>query len=190
MQRSDEEIILEYLNGDKNSFTEIVNRYLKSIYNFVYRFVGDEKATEDITQEVFLKAWKNIKKFDIEKSFKTWIFSISKNTCIDYLRKRKDVPISLFDNEEGGNSIEDNLIDQELKPDEIFSLEHDKKQVQKALNELTTKQKEVIILKYVNGMSLSEVAEIIDIPADTIKSHHRRALMKLRKILSAPKSLD
>jgi len=184
MQRSDEEIIIEYLNGNKNSFTEIVNRYLKSIYNFSYRLIGNEKAAEDIAQEVFLKVWKNIKKFDLEKSFKTWIFSIAKNTCIDYLRKRKDVPISMFDSEDGGNVIEDNLVDVELKADELFALAQDKKEVEKMMTGLTISQKEVIIMKYMNEMSLSEIAEIMKIPVDTAKSHHRRALIKMKRLLN------
>jgi RNA polymerase sigma-70 factor (ECF subfamily) len=191
MQKSDQEIIIEYLEGDKNSFTEIVNRYLKLIYNFVYRLIGNEKVAEDITQEVFLKVWKSIKKFDKEKSFKTWIFSIAKNTTIDYLRKRKDVPMSLFDNDEGENFLEDNLIDIELRPDEIFALAQDKKQIDTVMKELSIVQKEVIILKYGNEMSLSEVSEIMNMPKDTVKSHHRRALIKLKKLLetreNAPK---
>ena len=59
MENSDQEIIIEYLNGNKEAFTEIVNRYLKVVYNFIYRLVGNEKTAEDITQEVFLKIWKN-----------------------------------------------------------------------------------------------------------------------------------
>jgi RNA polymerase sigma-70 factor (ECF subfamily) len=95
--------------------------------------------------------------------------------------------MSLFDNKDGGNIIEDNLRDEEPKADEIFALAQDKKQVEIIMNELTIVQKEVIILKYVNEMSLSEVAEIMDMPKDTIKSHHRRALIKMRKSLAAPK---
>ncbi len=186
--QDDKEIIINYLNGDKNAFTEIVNRYLKLIYNFTYRFIGNDKIAEDITQEVFLKAWKNIKKFDVEKSFKTWIFSIAKNTSIDYLRKRKDIPMSVFDNEEGGNIIEDNLKDGELKADEIFALSQDKKQVEKAMTELTIAQKEVIILRYVNEMSFMEIAEIMDIPVDTAKSHNRRALIKMKKSMERIKN--
>jgi RNA polymerase sigma-70 factor, ECF subfamily len=189
MKKSDEEIIIDYLNGDRDAFNEIVNRYLKAIYNFTYRFVRDEKTAEDITQETFLKTWKNLKKFKMKKSFKTWIFSIAKNTSIDHLRKRKDVQISAFDNEEGGNFIEDNLKDVELKPDEIFALSQDKKQIEKIISELSIVQKQVIILKYTNEMPLSEIAEIMDIPIDTAKSHHRRALLRMRKLLSAPKLL-
>ena len=69
MQKNDEEIIVDYLNGDKVAFTEIVNRYLKPIYNFSYRLIGNEKVSEDITQEVFLKAWKNIKRFRRESGY-------------------------------------------------------------------------------------------------------------------------
>ena len=184
MQKNDEEIIIDYLNGDKEAFTEIVNRYLKSIYNFAYRLVGNEKNAEDISQEVFLKVWKNIKKFDTEKSFKTWIFSIAKNASIDYLRKRKDIPMSVFENEDGGNAVADNLKDEELKADELFILAQNKKQVEKAVDELTLIQKEVIIFKYVNDMSLTEIAEIMNIPENTAKSHHRRALMKMKDILN------
>ncbi len=190
MNKSDIEIIIKYLNGDKNSFTEIVNRYLKVIYNFIYRFVGNEKIAEDITQETFLKAWKNLKKFDATKSFKTWVFSIAKNTAIDYLRKKKDIPISMFDNDNGENIIEDTLTDEELKADEVYIMAENKKQVENVLTKLTPIQKEVVILKYVSELSLSEVSEIMNIPRETVKSHHRRALIKMKKLLEekhAPK---
>ena len=185
--QSDEEIIISYLNGDKDAFTEVVNRYLKLIYNFTYRLVGNEKSAEDISQEVFLKAWKNLKKFDTEKSFKTWLFSIAKNSCIDYLRKRKDVSLSTFDSENGGNIIEDNLIDMELMADETFARKQDDEQLDIAMGTLSVIQKEVIILKYVNEMSLSETAEILGMSTDTVKSHHRRALIRLKRHLGAPK---
>jgi RNA polymerase sigma-70 factor (ECF subfamily) len=153
--------------------------------NFVYRLTGNQKEADDISQDVFLKTWKNIKKFDTKKSFRTWIFSIARNTAIDYLRKRKDVPISLFDSDDGGNVIEDTLMDKELKADEVFTLSENKIHIEKIMNELTIVQKQVILLKYMNEMSLSEVAEVMKIPLDTTKSHHRRAIIKLRK--HAPK---
>jgi RNA polymerase sigma-70 factor (ECF subfamily) len=187
MNRTDEQLVKDYLDGDKNVFTEIVDRYLKSIYNFSYRLIGNEKEAEDVSQEVFLKVWKNIKKFDTEKSFKTWIFSITRNASIDYLRKRRDVLLSVFDNENGTNFIEDSLIDEEPKADEIFSLAQNKKQIEVTMNELSIIQKEIIILKYVNEMSLSEIANIMNMPVNTTKSHHRRALIKLKELINAPK---
>ena len=72
----------------------------------VYKNVGNQSEAEDITQEVFVKIWKNIKKFDQNRSFKPWIFQIAKNTSIDFLRKKKSIPFSKFENEEGGNPAE------------------------------------------------------------------------------------
>ncbi|MBI4159946.1 sigma-70 family RNA polymerase sigma factor [Candidatus Wolfebacteria bacterium] len=67
----------------------LIRRYLKPIYGFTYRYVGAGQDTEDVTQETFVKVWRNLKKFDQNKSFKTWIFSIAKNTAIDFLKKKK-----------------------------------------------------------------------------------------------------
>lgn len=189
MEKTDEQLVEDYLLDDKSSFDEIVNRYIKMIYNFVYRLSGNEKEAEDITQEVFLKVWKNLKKFDREKSFKTWIFSIAKNTAIDYLRKKKDIPISFFDDEDGENFLENTLIDNEPLADKKIDIEYNKKEIEKVMQDLTMIQREVIILKYLNEMSLSEVAEILNISKDTVKSHHRRALIKMKKKLGscAPK---
>ena len=187
MKRDDEQLVAEYLSGNKTIFDEIVNRYLKSIYNFSYRLVGNDKEAEDITQEIFLKIWKNIKKFDTNKSFKTWIFTIAKNTTIDYLRKKKEIPLSAFDTDEGNNLVTDNLVDEELKPDEVFALSQNKIKVERVMDELTIIQKQVIILKYMDEFSLSEISMILKVPVDTVKSHHRRAIKKMEKILSAPK---
>ncbi len=187
MDDKDLKLICNFLNGDRSSFDSLVDIYLKTIFNFTYRIIGDEKDAEDITQEIFLKVWKNIKKFNIEKNFKTWIFSIAKNTCIDYLRKRKDIPMSVFDDEDGGNFIQDNLESEEPSSEEKIILKENKKMIDETLKELSIIQREIIVMKYVNELSLSEVADIMNMSKDTVKSHHRRALLKMRDSLSAPK---
>ena len=188
MNNEDLDLIQEYLNGNRESFDSLVDIYIKSIFNFSYRLIGNKKDAEDVTQDIFLKVWKNIKKFDTEKSFKTWIFSIAKNTCIDYLRKKKDVPMSYFDDENGGNFIEDNLETEEQNAEEKIVLKENKKLIDESLKELSITQKEIVVMKYVNDLSLSEVAEIMNMSKDTVKSHHRRALLKMRDFLNAPKS--
>ena len=187
MDDKDINLICNYLNGDKSYFDSLVDVYLKTIFNFTYRITGNEKDAEDITQEIFLKVWKNIKKFNIEKSFKTWIFSIAKNTCIDYLRKSKDIPMSIFNDEDGGNFIQDNLESEEPSSEEKIILKENKKMIDETLKELSIIQREIIVMKYVNELSLSEVADIMNMSKDTVKSHHRRALLKMRDSLSAPK---
>src|SRR3989338_146778 len=95
--RSDQQLIADYLTGDEKSLKILYGRYLKPIYSFVYRYVGGGQDVEDVTQDAFVKVWRNLKKFDQNKSFKTWIFSIAKNTAIDFLKKKKAIPFSEFD---------------------------------------------------------------------------------------------
>ena len=86
---SDKQLIINYLKGDEKSLELLIQSYLKPIYSFVYRCTGNTQDAEDVTQEVFVKVWRNLKKFDQRKSFKTWIFAIAKNTAFDHLKKRK-----------------------------------------------------------------------------------------------------
>ena len=94
MNRSDEQLVWDYLKSDEKSLELLIRRYLKPIYSFVYRYVGKAHDADDVTQDVFVKVWRNLKKFDREKSFKTWIFAIAKNTAFDHLKKKKAIPFS------------------------------------------------------------------------------------------------
>ena len=88
MPKKEEQLVRDYLKGDENSLEILIGQYLKPIYSFIYRYVGNASEAEDITQEVFVRVWKNLKKFDQNKKFKTWIFGIAKNASIDWLRKK------------------------------------------------------------------------------------------------------
>jgi RNA polymerase sigma-70 factor (ECF subfamily) len=90
----DQDLISKYLAGDEKSLEILIEQYLKPIYSFVYRYTGSASNAEDITQDVFVRVWKNLKKFDQNKKFKTWIFSIAKNAAIDWLRKKKTISLS------------------------------------------------------------------------------------------------
>ncbi len=90
---TDEQLVTNYLKGDEESLEILIKRYLRPIYSFTFRFVGDSEIVEDITQEVFVKVWRNLKKFDKNKKFKTWIFTIAKNACLDWQKKKKTLPL-------------------------------------------------------------------------------------------------
>ena len=108
---SDKELIEAYFQGNEGAFDAIVKRYLDSVYHFVSRISGRTPDAQDLAQETFLKAWRQLKHFDQERSFKAWLFAIARNTCIDYLRKKKAMPISAFDDADGNNVILDTLQD-------------------------------------------------------------------------------
>ena len=177
---SDNELIKHYLNGDAQSLDFLIERYFKLIYGFVYKNVGNEAAAEDVTQDVFIKVWKNIKKFDQDKNFKPWIFQIAKNTSIDFLRKKKSIPFSRFENEKGQNVLTENLTATPLNLIEKIS---DKNTAASILHKLTSEEQKIISLRHTDGLSFREIAEILKEPVNTIKSRYRRSLMNIRKNL-------
>ncbi len=181
---SEAQLIAKYFAGDEKSLEILIKSYLKPIYNFVYRYVGNEQDAEDITQEVFIKVWRNLKKFDQGKSFKTWIFSIAKNASIDWLRKKKAIPFSNFEDEEKENLLTNTLVDSTPLPNEILERINITERLNVAMGQLIPKYCMVLSLRYNNHFTFREIAEILREPLNTIKSRHRRALIQLRKLLS------
>ena len=175
---NDKELIQQYLRGDGKSLDFLIERYLKLIYGFVYKNVGSEADAEDITQEVFVKIWKNIKKFDQEKNFKPWIFQIAKNTSIDFLRKKKSIPFSKFENEKGQNPLVDRII---TPPVNLIGKLSDERTLAMAMQNLNEKEQKVIILRNTDGLSFKEIAEVFNESVNTVKSRYRRSLMNLKK---------
>jgi RNA polymerase sigma-70 factor (ECF subfamily) len=183
MEISNENRIIEsILFGDEDAFAEIVKIYLNMVYNFVYRLVGDRDAAEDIAQETFVKTWKNLKKFDQKRNFKTWIFTIAKNTAFDYLKKKKEIPFSIFTDEEGENWLE-NVSSDEILPDEILERENIAEEFEKILEKIPVHYRVILLLHYKEDFSLHEIAEILGEPYNTIKSRHQGGLKTLKKAL-------
>jgi RNA polymerase sigma-70 factor (ECF subfamily) len=181
---SDEILTRKYPQGDEKSLEVLILTYLKPIYSFVYRYVGNEQDAEDITQEVFVRVWRNLKKFDQNKSFKTWIFSIAKNASLDYLKKKKAIPFSAFDTEEGGNRLTDTLADPSPLPQELLEKAGMAKILNVAMERLSPQYRMVLFLRYNDHFNFREIVESTGEPLHTIKSRHRRALIKLKELLT------
>jgi len=180
---SDEQLTTKYLKGDKKALEVLIKRYLKTIYSFVYRYVGNTSDAEDITQEVFVRAWRNLKKFNQQKSFKTWIFSIAKNASIDFLRRKKAISFSELENEEGENIFSETLIDPSPLPDKFLERKETGEILTKALEKLSLKHRLVLSLRYNDHFTFREIAEALGEPLDTVKSRHQRAILMLKKLL-------
>lgn len=179
----DRKLVADFLGGREEALEVLIGQYLKSIYAFVYRLVGIREDAEEITQETFVKAWRNFKKFDQKRSFKTWLYKIARNTSIDFLRKKKIVPFSDFEKENGENYIEENLIDPAPLPEEIFDRKNLADEIAAAIEKLPAKYGEVLILHYHDQFTFQEISEMLDEPADTVKTRHRRAIIALRRLL-------
>lgn len=181
MEQTDQQLIADFLAGDDASFELLVHKNLKPVYNFLFRLTGGDKAlTDDLTQETWLKAWKNIQKFDREKNFKTWLFSIAKNSARDAWKKKKTLPFALFENSAGYNKL-DEMAEDKLLPDEILTQVESAKELEEKLKKLSKKHELVLLLRYRDDLSLAEIANTLDLPYNTIKSQHKRALNELKK---------
>jgi len=185
MDRTDEELVVDYLTGEESAFSELTRRNLSGVYSFVLRLVGDEQAAEDVVQEAFVKAWKSLAKYDAKSSkFKTWLLRIARNSAIDYLRKRKHVPLSAFETDEGTNILAETVpAEEELVVAKLERID-DIKAVNEQLQKLNPKHREVLLLYYTNDSTFEEIAAVLGEPTNTVKSRHRRALQALRELLA------
>ncbi len=194
MEKTDLQLIEEvtystnfHIQG-RDSFNILVKRHVNSVYLFIYKLISNKEDAEDITQETFIKAWQKLSKFDTNKNFKTWLFSIAKNTAIDKLRKKKSINFSSL-NIDGAKTIdassdfESNLVDSEPLPDEIFTKQESADALAKALAQLSDNQKLIIHLHITEELTYEEISEIMGRPMNTVKSQYGRAISKLRNIL-------
>lgn len=181
---TDEQLIEKYLKGDKAALEVLVFRYLKAIYGFAYSYAGNSVDAEDIAQEAFVKIWKNLKKFDQKKKFKPWIFEITKNTAIDFSRKKKSIPFSRFENEQGENLLIETLQDKGPLPLEMCARKDFANQLTTAINKLSLKYRQVVSMRLNGQFTFQEIAHMLGESVNTIKSRYRRALTELRQSLS------
>jgi RNA polymerase sigma-70 factor (ECF subfamily) len=176
--------IKQVIKGDQDAFGEIVEIYKNSVYQLCFRMVGNRHEAEDMAQEAFVRAYVNISSFNQDLKFSTWLFRIATNLCIDRLRKKK--PDYFLDAEVSGtegltmySQIPSNT---PLPESELESLEL-QETVQKEILKLPDKYRAAIVLKYIEGLSLNEISEILDLPLGTVKTRIHRGRESLRKQL-------
>ena len=180
----DNELIAAARHDDEAAFKILVDRYLPSVYGFCVRYTGNPSDAEDATQEAFLKAWRHLGRFNTQKSFKTWLFAIAKNSATDIMRKRRSVNISQFDTADDSNVLIDTLADPEPLPEELFGRATLAEDVRSSLKVLKPRDQTILELHYVEDLSFENIARVLRMSPNTVRSLHRRALIALRKVLS------
>ena len=179
---TDEELISRFQNGDNYAFDLLVKRYKDPLLNFVYRFLGDKIEAEDIVQETFLRLFKNKHYYKEIAKFSTWIYTIAGNLAKTELRKRRRR--SLFSISHFMSTEKDyDIPDEEASPEKRTNTIITDAVIQKAVNKLSPKFKEVIVLRDIQGFSYEEISDIVDIPLGTVKSRVNRARLKLQEDL-------
>lgn len=184
MEKTDQELIGDYLNGDESSFASLVQRHIKPVYNFVFRLSGSAEDANDIAQDVFIKLWKNLDKFDAKKSFKTWMFTIARNTTIDWLRKKRSAVFAEFVQDGQENMIEENIAAAGPLPDELFATAENGHKISQLVEQIPKKYQEVIWLHYKQQLTFSEIGQVLGRSIETVKSQHRRAILALKSLVT------
>jgi RNA polymerase sigma-70 factor (ECF subfamily) len=148
---------------------------------------SDQAVLDDLTQITFIKAWKNIKRFDQEKNFKVWLFTIAKNTAYDYFKKKKAIPFSDFIDAEGNNRLEE-VSEVSVLPEDFLDQQNLSQVLESKLEEISAPYGIILLMHYKDDFSLAEIAEILGKPYNTVKSQHNRALKALKNTLTASAS--
>jgi RNA polymerase sigma-70 factor, ECF subfamily len=177
----DNRIIERFKNGDPSAFGDIVLKYQDKIYNLCRHMLGNEHDAEDAAQDVFLKAYQALPKFQPKASLYTWLYRIATNTCIDH--KRKPVWESLFSSAEEGERLVHDRASNDPSPEKLYQAKQIDQALRESLGELSPKLRAIIILKEIEGQSYEEIADILDISIGTVKSRIARAREELQKLM-------
>ena len=176
---SDEQLMLLFQGGDENAFIELVNRYKDKLINFIFNYLGDLELSEDVVQETMIKLYQKKHYYKEIAKFSTWLYTIAKNLANTELRKRKQRNITLLSqlSKDGKNfdiSTNENNVGDDIHTSIATRL------IQKAINELQDKFREVIILRDIQELSYDDISLIVNVPIGTVKSRINRARIQLQ----------
>ena len=176
-------VIRSVLDGNINDFEQLVTAYEKNVYNLALRMVGDPDDAADITQETFIKAYRALGSFRGDSKFSSWIYRIASNVCLDFLRsrsRRAQVPLS-FENEDAEGEIE--LPDMSQNPEEVLMKKLSMEAVRRGMEKLPPKQRQILVLRELCGLSYAELEQTLSVEEGTVKSRIFRARKRLCAIL-------
>jgi RNA polymerase sigma-70 factor (ECF subfamily) len=177
MKPSDEELVLRFQSGDLSAFDELVARWQRKIRGAIYRILGSDEEARDLSQEVFLKAFRNLQGFKRESRFSSWLYQIALNLCRDRMRRKKGkrmVGLEVLESEAPPPRVIEASLDHALDLSHIVAA---------AVWALPEEHREVIVLKEYEGLTFAEIAETLGLPPSTVKTRLYRGLVQLREML-------
>ena len=185
MTAIDDDLLHRAASGDMDAFEQLIQGYERLIYNITYRMLGNPDDAKDASQEVLIKIYKNLGKCANMKAFKSWIYTVANNTCIDEIRKRKnkaaDSLDALFQIEDG--EMEKQLPANDPTPEELLLQKEKREILQLAINRLSPEHKALIVLRDIKGLSYGELADATSTSLGTVKSRLSRARSQLCQII-------
>ena len=177
---TEQELVRAAAGGDTEAFERLVRTYENKIYHLALRMCGSADEAADIAQEAFLAAWRGLPSFRGEAGFATWLYRLTSNAAIDYLRRQKKQrgDMSLDDEELGLDAV-----DSGPSPQETAEGSELRSAVAAGFNQLSEGHRQVLVLREIQGLSYEEIASVLELDIGTVKSRISRARSSLRKIL-------
>jgi RNA polymerase sigma-70 factor (ECF subfamily) len=175
--------------GDAVAWEEIVQRYNRRIYNICYRFAGSADDAQDLTQEVFIKMYRTLNSYDVERSaFMTWVTTITRNLLVDHFRKSKQDRVTdsidaAPSEHEDATPLSDKIQDRTPTPDASAQSRETRETVHRALQKLSPDLREAVILRDLQDMDYREIATVLRVPEGTVKSRINRGRAELARLL-------
>jgi RNA polymerase sigma-70 factor (ECF subfamily) len=186
---TDEQLMIRFQRGDRGAFATLVRRHQTPLYNFAYRQLRAPQQAEDVVQEAFVRVVQNAADFKHEARFTTWLYTITRNLCIDQMRKRALRKHASLDEprrgeEEDGPTLGEQTADARASVERQATGTELKERIAKAVETLPDEQREVFLMREVANLPFKEIAEITGVPENTVKSRMRYALERLQQALS------
>src|SRR5919197_6515040 len=186
-ERTDEELLAAYQQGDPGAFEALLRRHRAPLFTFLLRMLGDRERAEDLAQETFLRIVKGAAAWERRARFSTWLYTIARNLCVDQSRRDRFRRADSLDAEgpDGESPLVQSVPGSGADPERGAASAQIRPYLQKALLSLPAEQREVFILREQAGVPFREIAEMIGVNENTVKSRMRYALESLRRSLGA-----
>ena len=189
---SEEQLIRRAQQGDNGAFEELLLLHQKKVYNLCLRMSANPDDALDLSQEAFLRAWRSLGQYQFEASFSTWLFRLTSNICIDFLRRKKRrQETSLTESYDGSDEgAELSVPDAQPGPEQQAMTNETKIELARAMEQLSPEHREILQLRVVEDLQYEQIADILGVRVGTVKSRLARARLSFRKILKAGNYFD
>lgn len=177
------ELIQAARSGDQEAFARLVETHQGKVYALAYRMTGNREDAADLTQEAFLNAWRGLASFQSQSAFATWLYRLTSNACIDFLRREKRRSALSITVEDDAQERQAEIPDLRHSPEQELERQESRQAVRQGLAALSSEHREVLVLRELEGLSYQEIAQQLGLEEGTVKSRIAWARMSLREFL-------
>lgn len=182
------------LDNNQQAFETLVKRYSTPLFNFICRFLGDYDLACDVLQQVFLRFYTSLPRLGTREPFKSWLFQVARNCCVDEVRRKRRYALHFsqleVENSDGELSCLNDIPDPGPLPEELMERRDLQQMLRAAIQALPPKFRSVVLLRYASQLSFAEIGQVLNMPEATAKTYFHRAKVLLRKTLVVQMHMD